>query len=1220
MRLVKYVNIFFALILLSLWSVPTQAADPLGIVPFLKPPKENSEEVVYSSGNNYIVGQEIIEKRQENSKTYYLGNGKYSIIASQSPIHYKDNYSSSLEQWKDIDLTIVNGKIDKAPYILVIDYDNLSINMQDKRTGDTVNLKLTGIPPGQLKKVTPYISKGKVEFNEVLSGLDLQIVAENGWVAFKRVIKNSTVPHKATFDISQNGNMGLKVSYRAKDGKTRVVPIQVDSSIVDGVLTEEVSAFRVTDIVYPLEIDPTIDVKVGASTDDCAFYYNNSLSSWAIDLTGAGVWFGTGAGYFSTDVYKKGMGMRFLNITIPNSSTIDTAHITFTASANKSNTTVNSRLIGDDEDNAATWSTVANYQSRRGTVVGGADDTKITTAVVDWDGIAAWTTDTTYDSPEIKTIVQEIINRVGWASGNAMALWWDDHDNRSTNAVDTQRLAYQYDVSTTKCPELHIEYTIPSDPYPSTTTDAATSVEETTATLNGDVTDITSGTMRGFAWGTTSNSTLPVNETPPASYTSNYTEVGSISAGAFSHGLTSLTSADRYYYRAYSANATGYGWGGEESFLTKPNEPTVFTCSANATAVDLSWTTASAGAGTTMHTVIKYKAGSYPADVTDGTLSYNGTLSSYQQTGLIDGTTYYFRAWSWCYDGALSQYSDSYGSCYAVPVTQMVLTRPNTGFSQDWAIVNGYLQLGVYTATQTGFDYGLTTAYGNSKVSAVGTYSTGLFTSTLTSLDKATVYHYRAKALIGGVWKYGDDMSFATKGSPAIYEYWNTGGDTDSQRIGSANVTYQTFTTNTTTIPHSVTTVKLSLKRVGIPGTITASLRNTSNCTAGVTCYCYPTGADLTSGTLDGASISTGYTWYIFTMATETCLSANTTYAIVVSCADCDSTNYVMWQADASGGYGGGNAGYSNDSGVTWTAQCTPDQLFEVWGNPCISVEDAKVITSYIEDGDWLICILYKNLYPPYYADAEDVSSYFSLQLADGTTVLAQTKCPEWGYKPGCIYLAADEVTGLQWGYAYRVRLYGNFTGNPYAEYSLQSSDWLGSDLTRLDSWVRSTASLMETYYNTDLTTYVAEQGICLNSTGGVIFSNNIPELEVIRPDLFSITSTNVQIEDENFTHTYQESLVWQQALGPQLSLALNNLGSTVGVGGSTAGAIIGFIIYALVALFAFRPGHAIAAIVIPLPILLIIFGTGLAELALMAILLAVAVVLFVRTLWFAGG
>jgi hypothetical protein len=516
-------------------------------------------------------------------------------------------------------------------------------------------------------------------------------------------------------------------------------------------------------------------------------------------------------------------------------------------------------------------------------------------------------------------------------------------------------------------------------------------------------------------------------------------------------------------------------------------------------------------------------------------------------------------------------------------------------------------------------------------------------------------------------------------------------------KINSANITYQTFTTNTTTIPHSVTTVKLMLKKVGTPGTVRVSIRNatdddisfsgsgnitdtavlrgfawgvTNNAThpynqvppatystnwteagaftpatfththtlvLGETVYARsysynattgyrwdaqstysftPTGADLVYGELDGDTFSTAYTWYTFTMDTEKCLSANTTYAIVVRAVNADSSNYVMWQVDSGGGYSGGNGGWSTDDAVSWVCGSPVDYLFEVWGNPCLEVADAKVFSGYIEDDDWLIALLYKNFYPPYYEQAKDVSELFTLQLIDGTTVLASTKCFEWGYRPGAIYLSANAVTALDWGSDYKVRITATFSPYTYAEYTLQSADWKGTDLTRLDSWVRSTASLMETYYSTDLTEYISGRGVCLNSSGGVIFSTNIPELDKVRPNLFSIVSGTTGQGDEDYEQTYQSELAWQTLLGPQITRAFTLGGNTVGIEGSTFGMLIGILVYFLTCLLCFPAGHAIAAIVIPIPIVIILWGTGLAELALMAIILAIAIIIFVWQFW----
>lgn len=474
--------------------------------------------------------------------------------------------------------------------------------------------------------------------------------------------------------------------------------------------------------------------------------------------------------------------------------------------------------------------------------------------------------------------------------------------------------------------------------------------------------------------------------------------------------------------------------------------------------------------------------------------------------------------------------------------------------------------------------------------------------------------------LIIGLWVIPAPVNAYVSNPPIKYEYWNTGGDSGSANITSANMTYQTFTTNTTA-PHSITSVRLSLRKNGYPGSVYLGIQNTTANTTGPDCLSYPTGSDIATAVLS-ATVSDSYDWYTFTMTEEVCLSANTTYAIVVRVPETTTTDCIFWQSDAGGGFTGGNAGKTQDGGITWSNNCPVDQLFEIWGNLCLEISDAKVFSSYTDSGDWLITILYKNLYPPYYEEAKDVSSLFVFQLYDATTstVIAQTKCFEWGYKPGAIYLSANGVIPLQWGAAYRVRLYGLFNANPYAEYILKPTDWMGSDLSRLDNWVRSTASLMEKYYNTSLTTYLEGKGIVLNSAGGVIFANDIPQLSVIRPNLFSIVTATSPYVQGTYSQAYQDTLVWQVMMGPQLTLAFTAVGNTVGVSGATVGSWLGFMIYALVALFCFRPGHAIAAMVVPVPILIIAFGTGLAELALMGILLAAATILLSWQVWWKGG
>lgn len=121
------------------------------------------------------------------------------------------------------------------------------------------------------------------------------------------------------------------------------------------------------------------------------------------------------------------IGLRFQNITIPQGATITGATIMFTSNSNLSGPDANARIYGQAIDSAPTFAASANNISSRAR----------TTTFVDWIGIAGWSTgesgpDTT--TPGLAAIVQEIVNRSSWSSGNAIAFFLSDETgNDSTD-------------------------------------------------------------------------------------------------------------------------------------------------------------------------------------------------------------------------------------------------------------------------------------------------------------------------------------------------------------------------------------------------------------------------------------------------------------------------------------------------------------------------------------------------------------------------------------------------------------------------------------------------------------------------------------------------------------------------------------------------------------------------------------------------------------------
>ena len=360
---------------------------------------------------------EIVELRRENSKTFDLGKGKHQAVISIGAIHYKDNYADPGEQWRDIDLTWVGNKITKAPYELTL--DGKKITIKDKRSGEISSIELLDSQP---------------------AGLPFEIILEYTRVSFRHTIPSDKVPFEAKFKI-----VG-KVSYLTTNAFDDDGELELDTSLVAGILTEKITSVKdkETGAVRPaksnIRIDPTW--KVGASTDDCFRRLSSDYFS-LIEPT-----FQVGA---TTAVNRDGSGARFTNITIPQGATIDNGtHLTLRCRTSRTGTVVRSRISAEDVDDAVTFSTSANFDTRYAAR---------TTARVDWDGIGAQTAGVDYDSPEIKTVIQEITDRGGWASGQDIVIFWEDFDDRSTHATDCLRQAQSYNGSTTFAPKLVVIYT-----------------------------------------------------------------------------------------------------------------------------------------------------------------------------------------------------------------------------------------------------------------------------------------------------------------------------------------------------------------------------------------------------------------------------------------------------------------------------------------------------------------------------------------------------------------------------------------------------------------------------------------------------------------------------------------------------------------------------------------------------------------------------------------
>lgn len=154
-------------------------------------------------------------------------------------------------------------------------------------------------------------------------------------------------------------------------------------------------------------------------------------------------------------VQKYGAGLRFKNVNIPPKATILTASIQMACQDNCSNT-VKGRITGNADNDPAVFSTIGDYQARRGTSCGGPNNDRRTVAQVDWSLPASLPANVYITTPDLSPVIQELVDRAGYQSGKAMVLFVDDHDGQS--AMGEFYRFYSWDDNPNYCAKLNITY------------------------------------------------------------------------------------------------------------------------------------------------------------------------------------------------------------------------------------------------------------------------------------------------------------------------------------------------------------------------------------------------------------------------------------------------------------------------------------------------------------------------------------------------------------------------------------------------------------------------------------------------------------------------------------------------------------------------------------------------------------------------------------------
>ncbi len=468
----------------------------------------------------YATGDEVVDQRTQSSRTTYLGEASYSWDGSIGAIHYENNGWQSINNafvpaqapwdWEMLraDYHIRVKEDFTTDQIIELEKQGEVIQLQPTAlewTNDLDQVQLISMPQSTIPVVTNLVIdllpavgvpslQGTIRWSNAYGpGIDFQWKCQP--TKLTKIIEISSLNDLSVPEqyILEGGNPVLRVNLVFNPPDEDSVSIVVDGRVwsqQDSIQTfNTIEFWKAGEIlwgfmplrywgsgqdetnegqsiatlekrgnklyisvrvpyswlqsaVYPVFIDTDVNAQVGADTDDAyrrlspsAFYLNNQLR----------------AGTSNMD-FKYGSGMRFTNITIPQAIVIDGANLILTSgSGNPTGAIVNTRISAEDVDDAPTFADNAAAFDTRWTAR--------TTERIDWDAIPVWTLDIEYTSPEIKTVIQEIVDRIGWASGQDIVLFWEDFEDRSTHNANTYRNSWSYDESPAKAPKLHIEYT-----------------------------------------------------------------------------------------------------------------------------------------------------------------------------------------------------------------------------------------------------------------------------------------------------------------------------------------------------------------------------------------------------------------------------------------------------------------------------------------------------------------------------------------------------------------------------------------------------------------------------------------------------------------------------------------------------------------------------------------------------------------------------------------
>ena len=224
-----------------------------------------------------------------------------------------------------------------------------------------------------------------------------------------------------------DGNTGTGASVMhtyATTGTYNVSLTITDDSMATDIATESID----------VQFTTSVDAQISGSSDDV----EEKNDTGNVDMNSSDIELGE-------DGPSQTVGLMFRNINIPQGAVITSAYLEFTVDEADSGPTVVD-IYAENVDNSSDFTTANSSVSSR----------SLTSASTNWN-IPAWNTiGSVHQSPDISAVVQEVINRPGWAANNKLSFIITGSGSRT---------AESYDGDAQAAAKLHIEFGAPGSSF-----------------------------------------------------------------------------------------------------------------------------------------------------------------------------------------------------------------------------------------------------------------------------------------------------------------------------------------------------------------------------------------------------------------------------------------------------------------------------------------------------------------------------------------------------------------------------------------------------------------------------------------------------------------------------------------------------------------------------------------------------------------------------------